>query len=153
MSEKRTQNELNFERKKCLSKRKRRFRVPGFRCQGQEEQVSGVRGQKCGCLGELCGPPADGSLPAPSCSPECPSGNKSPQRGRLHTESSGSLGRGCYFSTLGFRLLDFEKLNEQSGNVYENKGPLWKTRDNAGMCMKKSHLAAEGGNVVEKKGG
>jgi hypothetical protein len=55
-------------------------------------------------------------------------GTKSPQRGRLHTESSGSLGRGCYFSTLDFRLLDFEKLNEQSGNVYENKGPLWKTR-------------------------
>ncbi|MGB9488304.1 MAG: hypothetical protein WCD04_19595, partial [Terriglobia bacterium] len=32
---------------------------------------------------------------------------------------------GCYFSTLDFRLLDFEKLNDRRGNVYENKGPLW----------------------------
>ena len=55
------------------------------------------------------------------------------------------LGRGCYFPTLGFRpaaqsrllatgrLLDFEKLNEQCGNIYENKGPLWKTCPEAGM--------------------
>ncbi len=67
------------------------------------------------------------------------SGTKNPQRGRQHTESSGTLGRGFYFSTLDFRpaaqsrllatgrLLDFEKLNEQRGDVYENKGPLWKT--------------------------
>jgi hypothetical protein len=55
-----------------------------------------------------------------------PSGTKSPQRERVHGESSRSLGRGCYSSTLDFRLLDFEKLNERSLNVYENKGALWK---------------------------
>jgi hypothetical protein len=78
---------------------------------------------------------------APETAPENVSrGTKSPQRGSLHSESGRSLGCGCYFSTLDFRpavqsrlpatgrLLDFEKLNEQSGNVYENKGPLWKTR-------------------------
>jgi hypothetical protein len=27
-------------------------------------------------------------------------------------------------------------LNEQCGNVYENKGPLWKSGPEAGMCMK-----------------
>jgi len=47
-SEKRTQNELDFECKKRLSKRKSRFRVPGSRCQVQEEQVSGVRCQVSG---------------------------------------------------------------------------------------------------------
>jgi hypothetical protein len=46
---------------------------------------------------------------------------------------------GCYFSTLDFRLLDFEKLNEQRWNVYENKGPLWKTW-------------GKSGNVIENKG-
>jgi len=44
-SKKRTQNELDFECKKRLSKRKSRFRVPGSRCQVQEEQVSGFRCQ------------------------------------------------------------------------------------------------------------
>ena len=34
------------------------------------------------------------------------------------------------------------KLNEQCGNVYENKGPLWKTGGEAGMSMKTTcHLA------------
>jgi len=63
------------------------------------------------------------------------SGTKSPQRGRQHGESSGALRRGFYFSTLDFRLLDFEKLNELCGNVYENKGPLWKNAGEAGMLL------------------
>jgi hypothetical protein len=63
-------------------------------------------------------------LPFPT--PEnAPRETKSPRLTRLHSESSGSLGRGCYFSTLDSRLLDFEKLTEQCANVYENKGPLW----------------------------
>jgi hypothetical protein len=28
------------------------------------------------------------------------------------------------------------KMNEQCGNLYENKGPLWKTHSQAGMSMK-----------------
>jgi hypothetical protein len=66
-------------------------------------------------------------------------GTKNPQRGRQHGESSGALRRGFYFSTLDFRLLDFEKLNGLCGNVYENKGPLWKTQ---GLSW----------NVIENKG-
>ncbi len=41
-------------------------------------------------------------------------------------------------------------LNEQYGNVVENKGPLWKTLRKAGMFLKRKHLAAGCGNVVEK---
>jgi len=33
------------------------------------------------------------------------------------------------------------KLNEQHGNVYENKGPLWKTQGKAGISMKKQVLS------------
>ena len=33
------------------------------------------------------------------------------------------------------------KLNEQCGNVYENKGPLWKTGGEAGMSMKTDVLS------------
>jgi hypothetical protein len=132
-SEKRTQNELDFECKKRLSKRKSRFRVQGSRCQVQEEQVSGFRFQVSGARSAVAREYYAARLPAgyspPEPAPENVSrGTKSPQQGRLHSESSGSLGRGCYFSTLDFRLLDFEKLNEQCGNIYENKGPLWKTR-------------------------
>jgi hypothetical protein len=32
-------------------------------------------------------------------------------------------------------------MKERSLNVYENKGPLWKTGGQAGMYMKKSYLA------------
>jgi hypothetical protein len=31
------------------------------------------------------------------------------------------------------RRQEQQKMNEQSGNVYEKKGPLWKTRDEAGI--------------------
>jgi len=120
---------------------------------GGRFQVSGVRGQKCGCLGALCGPRDDGSLPAPTFSPERASGNKSPQRGRLHTESSGSLGRGCYFSTLDFRLLDFEKVNELSVYVYENKGPAFsKSGESWNVTENKGSYVFESGNVVENTG-
>jgi hypothetical protein len=34
---------------------------------------------------------------------------------------------------------NFSKMNEQHGNLYENKGPLWKTRP-------------QSGNVPENKG-
>ncbi|MGB7591229.1 MAG: hypothetical protein WBO19_08315, partial [Terriglobia bacterium] len=33
------------------------------------------------------------------------------------------------------------KLNEQCGNIYENKGPLWKTGGEAGMSMKTDVLS------------
>ena len=107
--------------------------MSGPRCQVQEEQVSGVRFQLSGARSAVAWEYYAARPPTGYCPPEpapenVSRGTKSPQRGRLHTESSGSLGRGCYFSTLDFRLLDFEKLTEQSGNVYENKGPLWKTR-------------------------
>jgi len=115
--------------------------VPGVRCKKGRFQVSGF-----GCQGpevRLPGSTMRPRLPAGYCPPEpapenVSRGTKSPQRGRLHSESSGSLGRGCYFSTLDFRLLDFEKLNERCGNVYENNGPLWKTR-------------GQSWNVIEKK--
>jgi hypothetical protein len=44
------------------------------------------------------------------------------------------------------------KMNEQCGNVHENKGPLWKTGAEAGMSMKKNDLPHQDGNVTEKKG-
>jgi hypothetical protein len=31
------------------------------------------------------------------------------------------------------RKKEFLKMKERGGNVYENKGPLWKTRGEAGM--------------------
>jgi hypothetical protein len=34
------------------------------------------------------------------------------------------------------------KLKEQSGNVYENKGPLWKTLAYPGMYVKINDLSA-----------
>jgi len=100
--------------------------VPGVRCKRSRFQVSGARSA-------VAWEYYAARLPAGYCPPEpapenVSRGTKSPQRGRLHSESSGSLGRGCYFSTLDFRLLDFEKLNDRCGNVYENKGSLWKTR-------------------------
>jgi hypothetical protein len=38
-------------------------------------------------------------------------------------------------------VMEGRKMNEQSGYVYENKGPLWKTGAEAGMSMKKMDLA------------
>ena len=107
--------------------------------------MSGVRFQVSGARSAVAWQYYAARLPAGYCPPEpapenVSRGTKSPQRGRLHSESSGSLGRGCYFSTLDFRLLDFEKLNEQRGNVYENKGSVPDTR-------------RQSGNVIENKGG
>jgi hypothetical protein len=71
-------------------------------------------------------------------------------RGQL--ESSGSLGRGCYLSTLDFRLLDFEKLNERRGNVYENKGPLWKKWGRSGNVIEnKGSYASKAGMLLKSK--
>ena len=115
-----------------------RSQVSGARRAGFRFQLSGARSA---VAWEYYAARLPTGYPPPGPAPENVSrGTKSPQRGRLHTESSGSLGSGCYFSTLDFRpaaqsrllatgrLLDFEKLNEQSRNVYENKGPLWKIR-------------------------
>jgi hypothetical protein len=45
------------------------------------------------------------------------------------------------------------KVNEQRGNVYENKGPLWKTGWQGGNVIEnKASYALKSGNVVEKKG-
>jgi hypothetical protein len=43
-------------------------------------------------------------------------------------------------------------LTERCGNVIENKGPLWKSRDGAGMSLITKEIFAECGNVVENKG-
>ena len=114
--------------------RKSRFRVPDVRCQGPEARLPGSTMRRRYCL--------------PGLAPEnVASGTKNPQRGRQHSGSSGTLGCGFYFSPLDFRpaaqsrllatgrLPDFEKLNELCGNVYENKGPLWKNAGEAGMLL------------------
>jgi hypothetical protein len=44
-------------------------------------------------------------------------------------------------------------MNEQSGNIYENKGAPWKTGAEAGTFQKTKELCLEGRNVVENKGG
>ena len=43
------------------------------------------------------------------------------------------------------------KMNEKSENVYENKGPLLKTRAEAGMLQKKRHLLADCCYVTKNK--
>jgi hypothetical protein len=43
-------------------------------------------------------------------------------------------------------------LYEQSWNLIENKGSLWKTWGEAGMSMKTNGISRLSGNVVEKKG-
>jgi len=48
----------------------------------------------------------------------------------------------CHFSTLNCRLLDLNSM-EQSENVYENKGSLRKTGDEAGIYMKTSNLVVD----------
>jgi hypothetical protein len=53
----------------------------------------------------------------------------------------------------GERKKNSLKLNEQRGNVYENKGPLWKTDWQSGnVTENKASYALKSGNVVEKKG-
>ncbi len=56
---------------------------------------------------------------------------------------SGRMLTVCHCSTLNCRLLDLNS-TEQSENVYENKGSLRKTGDEAGMYMKTSNLAVNG---------
>jgi hypothetical protein len=47
-------------------------------------------------------------------------------------DNKSAIGRG--------RKKNSSKLNEQYGNVYENKGPLWKTGGKAGMLQKTNAL-------------
>jgi hypothetical protein len=42
-------------------------------------------------------------------------------------------------------------LTERCGNLVENKGPLWKKGDEAGISLIAKEIIAESGNVVEKK--
>jgi hypothetical protein len=44
------------------------------------------------------------------------------------------------------------KLKEQSGNVYENKGPLWKTPGDPWMYVKTKDLSFTSGYLFENKG-
>jgi hypothetical protein len=44
-------------------------------------------------------------------------------------------------------------MKEQSGNVYENKGALWKKSDEAGMLLIAKEILLRSGNVVEKNRG
>ena len=61
--------------------RKSRFRVPDVRCQGPEVRLPGSTMRRRYCL--------------PGLAPEnVASGTKNPQRGRQHSGSSGTLGRG-----------------------------------------------------------
>jgi len=103
---KRTQNELKTN--SILSaKSAHQSGKEGFGC-----QVSGVRGKKSrfqvsGARSAVAWENYAARLPTGHCPPEpapenASRGTNSPQRGRLHTELSGSLGRGCYFSTLHF---------------------------------------------------
>jgi hypothetical protein len=42
-------------------------------------------------------------------------------------------------------------MNEQSRNVHENKGPLWKTCGESANVYEKNRLAPQPGNVGQKK--
>ena len=42
-------------------------------------------------------------------------------------------------------------LKERSGNVYENKGRLWKTRVVTGMFMKTQVVSSVRRNIIENK--
>jgi hypothetical protein len=39
----------------------------------------------------------------------------------------------------------------RSGNVVENKGPLWKSWGEAGMSLIAKEISSESGNVIENK--
>ena len=93
---------------------------------------------------------------------ECPQGPRTPQRLGLFwkrkapgvRENDLLAGVFCKVSILdrGPHLGKNSFLNEQHGNVVENKGPLWKTRRKAGMFMKRKVLSPKGRNVVGKTG-
>jgi hypothetical protein len=57
--------------------------------------------------------------------------NRNPGGMKAGEESAFSTGQ-----EVGFREEEFFFLTEQCGYVIENKGWLWKTRAEAGMCMK-----------------
>jgi hypothetical protein len=46
---------------------------------------------------------------------------------------------------------EFLFLHEQRGNVIENKGPLWKKAEEAGMLLIAKEIIFESGNVIENK--
>ena len=43
-------------------------------------------------------------------------------------------------------------LHEQRGNVIENKGPLWKKAEEAGMLLITKEISLDSRNVIENKG-
>ena len=43
-------------------------------------------------------------------------------------------------------------MNERRANVYENKGPVWKTPNKAGTLQKTKDLVRLSGNLIESKG-
>jgi len=47
---------------------------------------------------------------------------------------------------------EFFFLYDQYGNVIENKGPLWKTCAGAGMLLITKEINEESGNLIENKG-
>jgi hypothetical protein len=56
-------------------------------------------------------------------------------------------------SSQGVEVVEELKLNEQSGNVYENKGPLWKTRKQSGNVIENKHsYAQDPGMLLKRKG-
>ena len=47
---------------------------------------------------------------------------------------------------------EFSKMNERRGNVYENKGPLWKTRAGSGnVAENKGSYASKAGMSLKRK--
>ena len=96
---------------------------------GNRYQVSGARSAVAREYNPLT------LLPPWTGSRECGKRDKKPAMGQAAQRIKRHPGTWFYFSTLDFRPLDFEKLNEQSGNVYENKGPLWKSAREAGMLL------------------
>jgi len=66
---------------------------------------------------------------------------KPPLRCRAAPWGSPRVELGHYHDSQGVEVVEDLKMNEQCGNVYENKGPLWKTGAEAGMSMKTDVLS------------
>jgi hypothetical protein len=55
-----------------------------------------------------------------------------------------------YRPEVGIERIPF--LKERSGNVIENKGALWKAKEQAGMSMKTKAVSSAWRNITENKG-
>src|SRR5208337_2075330 len=98
-----------------------RCQVPGVRCRKSRFQVvsqgSESGREKWGCLWVVCGNASTLPNPLPRM---CQARRKACQLSRHAPDKKSVLA--------GEAKKILQKMNEQRGNVYENKGPLWKTR-------------------------